>query len=187
MQVQNAEGQQAVAEALAEGMKAAGTSAVTQGAAGGKVVKEEGEVGLGAPPQQAALVNSMQSIETAIVFKAMQRISSLFQQEQIPASGAVLDRVLIGSAQTGGGPSFGALPCSGGSSAFVPLAMSGLPHSEARRCAVAAPSQTSPVLPQQTDGAFCGDSDVVGDAKTVRLCGASCMRYMHAHTGRAAM
>jgi hypothetical protein len=121
-------------------------------------------------PAPQTLASSMQSIETAIVYKAMQRISSLFQQAHIPASSAGLSNALHSTMTEGAGMRMHGLPCSGGSSAFVPLGLSSMqPVSEAcRGHTAAAPSQTSPVLHQQNDGAFCGDSDVVGDVK-VRL------------------
>jgi hypothetical protein len=114
--------------------------------------------------QQPNLSSSMQSIESAIVLKAMQRISSLFQQEQVPNSGGI--DVLIANAamnKVAGQP--GWFPGSGGRSAFVPQSEGqGAPAVANAANAPAAPSQRlSPVA----EGAFCGDSDVMGDAQKV--------------------
>lgn len=123
--------------------------------------------------QQKSMASSMQSIESAIVFKAMQRISSLFQQEQVPNSGGV-DALMAAEAIKAAAAvqQTGWCPGSGGSSAFVPLAKGAAQYASegvAAANAAAAPRQAFPTLQQQTDGAFCGDSDVVGDVQKVRI------------------
>lgn len=131
------------------------------------------EAAAAAPQQpimpQAVLVGNMQSIETAIALKAMQRIAALFQQSQAPADGGAAsqpsDAVAVPAS------AFAALP-RGGSSAFVPL-----PPTSPQAPAGATQSEPSGQHPKPcpvvvnvpSDGAFCGDSDVVGD---IKVCGA---------------
>jgi hypothetical protein len=120
----------------------------------------------GSETQQPNLSSSMQSIESAIVLKAMQRISSLFQQEQVPKSGGV-DQLIANAANNKAAVQLGWLPGSGGSSAFVPQhEEQGVPAACNTANVPAVPSRR---LNQAADGAFCGDSDVVGDAQRVCL------------------
>lgn len=120
--------------------------------------------------QQGSRVNNMQqSIESAIVLKAMQRISSLFQPGQALKTAGGLDATMDNAANNAVAQPMW-LPGSGGSSAFVSLGKlptQGTSDGRAAPNTPAAPSQSFPTLHQPTDGAFCGESDVMGDVQKV--------------------
>lgn len=173
--MQHVEGAPAPTAALTDGTKAPADSAFTQdGMAGNMHAPNASEEGTDGTPQKS-MVNSMQSIESAIVSQAMQRISSLFQHEKVHNSGGIDAKLNIPAnkpANKAAARQTGWLPGSGGSSAFVPLgkdAASAQDASEGRVTgnAPAAPSQMFPTLHQPPDGTVCGDSDVVGDVQKV--------------------
>lgn len=118
--------------------------------------------------QQSVLAGNIQSIETKIAFKAMQRIADLFQHAQAPADAYPAPSLDITAAPTS---AFAVLPSAGGS-AFVPLPAAAV-QAPAGTAYAEAPGQqpelSSGAAAAPSDGAFCGDSDVVGDVK-VRPC-----------------
>eukprot|EP00892_Ulva_mutabilis_P007488 jgi/Ulvmu1/5110/UM021_0127.1 len=124
---------------------------------------------LAVPPivPQAVLAGNMQSIETAIALKAMQRIAALFQHSPDPSDAGTASQ--LGHTAAVPVSAFAVMP-SGGSSAFVPLPASS-PHAPSEPT-LSEPNgqQAKPctgVVNAPSDGAFCGDSDVVGDVKEV--------------------
>lgn len=162
------QGGQAGSGAAADVAKGPGESAMAEGKNGNGQATDA--AGQGTEGGQTSMVSSMQSIESAIVFNAMQRISSLFQHEQVPNSGGVDALMADAAIKAAAAVQTGWLPGSGGSSAFVPLgkgAEQGTSEGHVTAKAAAVPSQTFPTLNQQTDGAFCGDSDVVGEVQKV--------------------
>ena len=148
--------------------------ATDDGAGNTKTQLPVGECAEGTP--QASRVNNMQqSLESAIVLKAMQRISCLFQPGQAIKTGGGMDLSMDNAANNAAAQHMWQ-PGSGGSSAFVSLGKlpaQGTSDARAAANAPAAPSQTFPTLHQPTDGAFCGESDVVGDVQKVHYFPAS--------------
>lgn len=116
----------------------------------------------------AVLAGNIQSIETKIAFKAMQRIAALFHHAQPSSDSPPVpsqDPAVVAPASA-----FAVLPSPSGS-AFVPLLASAtqqpLPQSAPAHgeptAHTAKPGAGAATPP--SDGAFCGDSDVVGDMK----------------------
>lgn len=114
---------------------------------------------------QTVLAGNIQSIETKIALKAMQRIAALFQHAQAPVDAN--QEASPGPIPPAPTSAFAVIPSASGS-AFAPLPAAATQAPAGPMYAEPAGQQPKPstgAAAPPSDGAFCGDSDVVGDVK----------------------